>query len=365
MIDQVRALITAIVTDWERLDVSALKFAHADDARVALTALLVTCAILAILRTMVRRRPGRHRIAMPALLASLPVSRFSVLIYAPTLLFALGVPFFFLALADPFTAMVSEDVSYPGRRIAVVIDASASGIKAFPTRTLKTRGPNSSVFYTNTAAAERFVQLRARGKYRDLIALLEFGNQAYVITPFTHDYDNILLSISLIADPTEWYLFPDTGTIIAQALEQSVELFKAFNFLEASGNMMVIFSDGEDTTAIVNGRSLDDILQAAVVNKIPLYFVRTNFGSNLGGMISDRMWRDAVEKTGGKFFVAHDEPSLLQAIDEIDSVSAGTIQTKRYSRQEPQFASFAAIAVALWLGSAALKLTSRYFQKLP
>ena len=27
------------------------------------------------------------------------------------------------------------------------------------------------------------------------MALVEFGNQAYVITPFTSDYDNILLSI--------------------------------------------------------------------------------------------------------------------------------------------------------------------------
>ncbi len=365
MIAGARAIIAAIAADWQGVDTSALKFAHADVARLALTVLLVMCGVLAIVRTILRRRPGRHRLAMPALLASMATSRFSFMLYAPTLLFAVGVPFFFLALADPFAALVSEDVSYPGRRIAVVIDASASGIKAFPTRTLKTNAPGNSVYYTNTAAAARFVRLRANGKNHDLLALLEFGNQAYVVTPFTHDYDNVLLSISLIADPVEWYMFPDTGTIIAQALEQSVELFKAFNFLEAAGNMMVIFSDGEDTTAIVNGRSLDDILKAAIVNHIPLYFVRTSYGQNMGAMISDRLWRDAVTKTGGKFFIAHDEPSLLQAIDEIDNVSAGTIQTKRYSRQEPRFAFFALIAAALWIGSAALKVTMRYFQKLP
>ena len=48
---------------------------------------------------------------------------------------------------------------------------------------------------------------------------------------------------------------------------------KAFNFLEASGNLMVIFTDGEDTTSIVQGRSLDDILKSAVDNNIPLFFV--------------------------------------------------------------------------------------------
>ena len=87
------------------------------------------------------------------------------------------------------------------------------------------------------------------GRYRDLVALVEFGNEAYVVTPFTNDYDNILLSISLIGDPVEYSLFPDQGTIIAQAIDQSVGLFKAFNFLDASGNLMVIFTDGEDTRA--------------------------------------------------------------------------------------------------------------------
>ena len=35
-----------------------------------------------------------------------------------------GLPFFTLALADPFTALVMSDVTYPGRRISVMIDAS-------------------------------------------------------------------------------------------------------------------------------------------------------------------------------------------------------------------------------------------------
>ena len=41
--------------------------------------------------------------------------------------------------------------------------------------------------------------------------------------------------------------FPDQGTTIATAIEQATGLFKAFNFLDASGNLMVLFSDGQDT----------------------------------------------------------------------------------------------------------------------
>jgi hypothetical protein len=142
-------------------------------------------------------------------------------------------------------------------------------------------------FFTTVAAAQRFVELRRKGKYRDLMALIEFGSRAYVITPFTSDYDNLLLSMSLIGDPVEFSTFPESGTVIASALEESIEIFKAFNFLEASGNLMVIFTDGEDTTSIVHGRSLDDILKSAVDNKIPLFFVRTNYDKEFGEGIPD------------------------------------------------------------------------------
>src|SRR5206468_5710624 len=186
----------------------------------------------------------------------------------------------------------------------------------------------------------------------DLVALVEFGNEAYVVTPFTNDYDNILLSTSLIGDPVEYSLFPDQGTIIAQAIDQSVGLFKAFNFLDASGNLMVLFTDGEDTRAIVNGRTLDEIVQSAIDAKIPVYMVRTNYERAKGKVIPDELWIPAVERTGGRFYAADNEDNLLNAIREIDAASAGTIQTRQYSSQRPRFAMFAAIAAACWLVAA-------------
>ena len=56
------------------------------------------------------------------------------------------------------------------------------------------------------------------GKYHDLIGLVEFGDEAYVVTPFTSDYENILLSLSLIGDWTEFMKFPDQGTTIGLAI---------------------------------------------------------------------------------------------------------------------------------------------------
>ncbi|MEO7158028.1 MAG: vWA domain-containing protein, partial [Vicinamibacterales bacterium] len=220
-------------------------------------------------------------------------------------------------------------------------------------------------FFTTVAAAQRFVELRRKGKYRDLMALVEFGSRAYVITPFTSDYDNLLLSMALIGDPVEFSTFPESGTVIASALEESIEIFKAFDFLEASGNLMVIFTDGEDTTSIVHGRSLDDILKSAVDNKIPLYFVRTNYNKEFGEGIPDAKWRAAVEKTGGRYYVAKNESTLIAAIDDIDREAVGAISARQYTSQQPRFTLFAVAAFAFWTGAAGLKVGTPWFGRIP
>ena len=345
---------------------AGLQFWHRDDARVALVALVGVIAVLCAWRSLRRRRSGRDGIVLPAFL-NLPrrvVPRGWVR-GVPLTLFLAGIPFVVLALADPYSALVSDDVSFPGRRISLMIDASTSMTTTFRTETLNTVSKAGPAFFTTVAAAERFVQLRQQGKYRDLMALVEFGDQAYVITPFTSDYDNILLSIALIKDPVEFSRFPNHGTVISRALEQSLSLFKAFEFLEASGNLLVIFTDGEDTTALNGGRRLDDILESAIVNKVPLYFVRTNYDKDFGDIIPDKAWTAAVAKTGGRFYAVSNERDLIRAIEDIDRVSAGAIQIKRYTSQQPQFAPFALWGAALWTIASLLGLAVPRFQQFP
>jgi len=220
-------------------------------------------------------------------------------------------------------------------------------------------------FTTNVAAAEYFMRLRMKGKYRDLMALVEFGDEAYVITPFTTDYDNILLSVSLIGDVDEFSAFPDKGTIIAQAIEQSVQVFRAFDFLDAASNAMVIFSDGQDTQVSVHGKSVQEILAGAVKTKIPVYFIRTGYRKAVGTMVPDDIWKPAVESTGGRFYAGSDESAILNAMHDIDRISSGKIEVKQYSVQQPQFSPYAMAAVALWMLALALRLTISYFRRFP
>jgi hypothetical protein len=247
----------------------------------------------------------------------------------------------------------------------MLIDASSSMMAGFTARRLNAGMPKEAAFFTSVAAAESFIRQRIKGKYRDLIALIEFGSEAYVVTPFTHDYDNILLSCSLIADYNEFVKFPDQGTTIALAIEQSVDLFKAFDALHAAGNAMVIFSDGLDTQVVVHGQHVEDILAGARSTKIPVYFVRTAYHQGLGDLVPDDIWRRAVELTGGRFYAASSEADILQAIDEIDRLSEGRIDVTRYSTEEPAYALFAVVAVGLWILAAVLRLTVPWCRTFP
>jgi hypothetical protein len=144
--------------------------------------------------------------------------------------------------------------------------------------------------------------MRMRGKYRDLMALIEFGDDAYVITPFTTDYENILLSTSLIGDWNEFMAFPDQGTVVARAVEQSVGLFQAFDYLDAAGNLMVIFTDGADADVLENGKTVDDVLSEAQHNHIPVYLIKIGGGVKNKRTVADELWQAAVQRTGGRFY---------------------------------------------------------------
>jgi hypothetical protein len=365
-VDPLNSLFTAIrqtLAQWWGLDLGRMSFGESR-AAVLLIAVLAALALLMLLARSLRpRNAGRARVALPALPAGLGSSGLSMTRHAPLLLFLLGIPFFAFALADPYTALTEQNVSHPGRRIAVMIDASLSMNQPFVSE--KLNSAKQPTYFATVAAAEYFMRLRMGGPQRDLVSLIEFGNEAYVVTPFTTDYDNVLVSMRLISQPTEWDRFPDQGTAIIQAIQQAMKLFAAFNFLDASGNLIVIFSDGQDTQTAINGLSVEKVMAEARRHKIPVYFIRMAYNKALGGVETDAIWRNAIERTGGKFFPGTDEKTILRAVHEIDQLAPGRIDIRRYVVEQTHFAAYALIAVLLWMAAATLKLGLRAFRSFP
>jgi Ca-activated chloride channel family protein len=361
----IAGLVAALWSQWQQLTIANLRFLRADTARLTLAVLLGLAVALLVLRSTIRRRSVEQRLGLPAILGSLQTTSVAFVRHVPLVLLMAGLPWFVLALADPHSVLRQRQETFPGRRICMMIDASSSMVRPFTAPTLRTGTGSQASFFTTVKAAERFVELRTQGKYKDLMALVEFGDQAYVITPFTTDYDNIKLSLSLIGDFSEFIRFPDQGTLLGNAVRQGVNLFEAFDYLQASGNLMVLFSDGEDSSVIASGTPVADIVAEAVRAEVPLYFVRTRYGREFGTLVSDAEWKEAVEQTGGRFYAASDENSILQAIRDIDRLGAGRIVLNQYVRQEPMYAPFALIAAGLWSLAIALAMTVPAFRRFP
>ena len=359
----VSGFVERAVADWRDVRLNQLVFGERDLAVLATVAFAGVALVALVMRSVNRRRTGHGHVVLPAMLDSWVRNWTPTLRHVPLLLALAGVPLFAIALADPATPLSRREVTRPGRRIALMIDGSSSMLAPFASRNLTTKdAPMEATFFTSVAAAERFVRLRIDGGYRDLVGLIEFADTAYVITPFTTDYDNILLSLSLIGNMGEWENFPDRGTVIAQAVEQAVSLFRAFDFLDASGNLMVIFSDGEDAEVTESGRNIDDVLSDAVKAKVPVYFVRISKGNT---KLPDALWQRAILKTGGRFYTAVDEAAVLRAIREIDRAATGTVEAREYSARLPRFAPYALAAVALWVLAAMLRLLAPQFRTFP
>jgi VWA domain-containing protein len=357
------AAIRGTLTSWERLRWSDLQFAHSPVALLVLGAVVALPLIVTLARR-VRPRPRRRsRVMLPAVLSVMRQSPLSPVRHAALVLFLLGIPFFVLALADPRTLFVREQATYSGRRIAMLIDGSGSMV--LPFEAPKLEPVVNRTFYTAVAAAERFVKLRMAGKHADRIAVIQFGNEAYVVTPFTSDYDSVFLSLRLIGEPRAWNRFNVFGTTILQGIDQGLQLFRTFNLLDGSDNMIVIFSDGNDGEATFRGRTLGAMMIDAREHRIPIFMVRLGYGKRLGDVSWDGLWKPAVERSGGRFYAAADEDDILRAINDVDRLSVGTIAERRYASAAPAFGGYALIAVLLWLAAATLKLVFPYFRTFP
>jgi hypothetical protein len=363
------------IDEWLRLRWNDLQFGEVRNALLLFMALIGVAVVALLFRhARTRRRPGdtvagaaasqaRGALVLPAVIPSMRRAAFAPVRHLPLLVFLAGVPFFAIALADPHTGFAQEDVSYPGRRIALLVDASTSMVMSFNSAKLKTQG--EATFFTAVAGAEQFMRRRMAGPYHDLIALIQFGNEAYVVTPFTTDYENVLLSVRLVSDPKEWGRFSDWGTTIIEGIDQGLQLFKAFDFVNASGNLMIVFTDGRDSELNRMGRPLESLVAEARRYRIPVYMIRTAFNQPFGRVREDTTWQPIIERTGGRFYAAPDEESIFKALAEIDRLSPGKIEVRQYSVQRPRFGGFALIAVALWTIAIVMKLGFSTFRSFP
>ena len=74
-----------------------------------------------------------------------------------------------------------------------------------------------------------------------------------------------------------------------------------------------------------------------------------------------------MEKTGGRYYVAKNEASLIAAVEDIDREAVGAISARQYTSQQPRFTLFALAAVRCGPAAAGLegRCTLRGLDEMP
>src|SRR4029453_2585281 len=120
-LNEISLFLRENLAEWRNVRVAELLFTHRNAARFAVVLLIAVSLGVLILRAVFARRGGTRQVALPAILPMFRHSPFSFVRHGALLLFLCGLPFFILAFADPFTSLTQQEVSFPGRRIGILV----------------------------------------------------------------------------------------------------------------------------------------------------------------------------------------------------------------------------------------------------
>src|ERR1043165_3243109 len=95
----VRQYVTRTLDHWRTIRLADLQYWHRAEGQLVIISGFPLIVLLLIVRSALSRRPGRHRLVVPAILGSMRASPVSIGRHVPLVLFLAGLPFFALARA--------------------------------------------------------------------------------------------------------------------------------------------------------------------------------------------------------------------------------------------------------------------------
>lgn len=189
----------------------------------------------------------------------------------------------------------------------------------------------------------------------DRIALIVFGSNAYLQTPFTEDLE---AAAELMAQTEVGMAGPHTamGDAIGLAL-------RTFETSEVEQKLLVLLSDGADTNSQMSPLNATEIAASAGVR---IYTIGVG-DPGAGG--DNRVDLDTLQaiaaRADGGFFVADDTEGLREIYDEIDRLNPRLVDTTTFQPKETiaHFAFAAALSLGLALMIGLVLSTGRRAQR--
>jgi Ca-activated chloride channel family protein len=183
----------------------------------------------------------------------------------------------------------------------------------------------------------------------DRVALIVFGEQAFVQSPFTED----LRTVRELLEQTQVGM-AGPNTVIGDAIGLAIRIFEASEIEE---RLLIVLSDGADTGSRMSPLNAAEI---AASNGVEIFTVGVGDPNGEGTQRVDvSALEDIASRAGGSFFFAEDEEGLEDIYVRIDEMSPRKIETLSFRpRQSLGFIPLAAAALIGLLGAAGLHLRS-------
>ncbi len=240
-----------------------------------------------------------------------------------------------IALAGPQRLGEPVEVSQAARDVILAIDISGSmDVQDF----LATDGQRVQ----RLLAVKRVVREFVAQREGDRVALIVFGTNAYIQSPFTED----LQSVGELLDQTQVGM-AGPNTVIGDAIGLAIRTFEAS---EVDQRLLILLSDGADT-----GSRMTPLNAAAIAtqNGVSIFTIAVGDPDARPGTenrVDVVTLEQIAAKTGGEYYFAGDENALQAVYRRIDELAPRKTEVLSYQPRRPlAFMPLAAASLLLCL----------------
>ncbi len=253
------------------------------------------------------------------------------------------IPLFALVLSRVQYGLQSEIQKFSGRDIVFAVDLS---------RSMNTKDVTPS----RLGLVKLELQVLLDMLKGDRVGLVVFAGSAAVQMPLTTDYDLAREFIRQLSTS----LMRFQGTNIADALKKSEELLEADKNARDRSKVIILFSDGEDTTGSSPAKVARELASRGITlitvgvgtptgEPIPIFDNRGNLvgyqkdenGKLVVSKLNMKLLSKLAEITGGVFFQLQNGGVASKIMSEIKKIEKSTVESRVFSHYEDRFYWFA------------------------
>lgn len=267
----------------------------------------------------------------------------------PFLLKALGIAIAIWALARPQEMNTRIRKNVEGIDIVICLDVSDSML-------IEDMKPLNRL-----EAAKETIKKFIEGRSSDRIGLVVFAGESFTLIPPTLDYQLILQRVGEISSASSAKI--KDGTALGVALANAAGRLKDS---QAKSRVVIFMTDGENNSGTIDPETGLEIAKGYGVKiysigigrdgptRIPVY-TRDIFGQKIKtyqpfeSAVNEDLLSRMASDTGGKFFRASKENSLVSVFSEIDSLEKTKIDVNKFTNYTEKFMPYLKWALAIYL----------------